>query len=1040
MPFSPEDRLSHVRAAFAGKYEILDILGQGGSATVYLARDARHSRTVAIKVLDSALTDAVGGKRFLREIETAAGLVHPHILTVHDSGEADGLLYYVMPHVAGQSLRDRIRKSGSLKPIEALQIAGDVADALAYAHARGVIHRDIKPGNILVAEDGRAWVADFGVARALMSTDRSVTSSGLFVGTPLYMSPEQAAADSSIDGKSDLYSLGCVLYEMLTGKPPFQGSVHVALAAKLHGIGTPDPIDSAVPAEVASIIRKVLNPDPNERHENAAIFGRALTEAAAALDGQRSKSRRRSLQWSGRHPWLRSRWFALAASLAAAVLLIRAWTVWGSSRAPLVNPDRYVVVPFANAAGLSVPLGLEDALIREIEKWRDLEVVDASPLLDVGPDAPLSTQDARRFAVDSGAGLFITGEYSGPASRPRVRVFLHAVSSNAPIDEASAALAPYRADAIVELVEQLLFPEKRVLQQALPTSDVGTAYAAAWRAYISGLAETEKLDLVQADSAFRRAVATDPDFAHAHFWLSQVALWLWQPLTVVEAAAARALRSVDRLPPRDQILARAAWHMGRAEFPEACIRYDSLTTRYPYDFAPWYGLGECTRRDSVVVRDPDRSPSGWSFRSSWHRSVSAYRQAFLLLRTPARSDTVQRRVLSGFRENDFGRVREVLFTGSGRFRPGHSLPNKEPFYAGASWQGDTLAFMPYPAEDVFAGRRWTVSASEFAAIENQRRVFRNIAAAWSQAFPDNLDALEAVAVSLELLGDGNAVDTIAAARQFAVDATDRYRLAAREALLRFKFSVPDRVDGLERAVELADSLLNADDPPPALAGSTWALASLVGRADVAARAARSSANQLTGVPVGHRSEAAALIAYAALGEPVDSIQAVERRLEQAIRGAGSPESIDSVRYLALGQAAALAFPSHTFELLRDGLLFDDYQLTLGAALLRSDTVFIRDELQRIREARRSLRPADLTLDALFVEAWILTRIGAVQDAIDWLDPTLEAFRYQQLWEVWDAPIQLSSVMRAIQLRAELARTVGDTNTAERWSRAHRLVR
>jgi serine/threonine-protein kinase len=204
-------------------------------ATVYLARDLKHDRSVAVKVLNPGLAVNLGPERFVREIKTAANLTHPHILPLHDSGEADGFLFYVMPYVKGESLRTRLMREKRLPVEEAVQIAREVADALACAHGEGVIHRDVKPGNIML-EGGHAFLADFGVAHAVAEArDERITQTGVSVGTPAYMSPEQATGEGGVDGRSDQYALGCVLYEMLTGRPPFQAkSAAAVLASHLH--------------------------------------------------------------------------------------------------------------------------------------------------------------------------------------------------------------------------------------------------------------------------------------------------------------------------------------------------------------------------------------------------------------------------------------------------------------------------------------------------------------------------------------------------------------------------------------------------------------------------------------------------------------------------------------------------------------------------------------------------------------------------------------------------------------------------------------
>src|SRR5690349_11529014 len=222
-----------VAAALSGRYTIERELGAGGMATVYLARDVKHDRKVAVKVLHPDLAAALGAERFLAEIRTTANLQHPHILALHDSGEADGFLFYVMPFIDGESLRDRLTRERQLPIGDALRIAREVADALGYAHEHGVIHRDIKPENILL-QGGHAFVADFGIALAVQSAGgQRMTQTGLSLGTPQYMSPEQAMGERTIDARSDLYALGAVVYEMLTGDPPFRGSTVQAIVAKV---------------------------------------------------------------------------------------------------------------------------------------------------------------------------------------------------------------------------------------------------------------------------------------------------------------------------------------------------------------------------------------------------------------------------------------------------------------------------------------------------------------------------------------------------------------------------------------------------------------------------------------------------------------------------------------------------------------------------------------------------------------------------------------------------------------------------------------
>jgi len=222
-----------IEAALSGRYRIERELGAGGMATVYLAHDPRHDRPVAIKVLNRDLGATLGSERFLAEIRTTARLQHPHILPLLDSGEADGLLFYVMPVVTGESLRGRLERERQLPVADAVRIAREVASALDYAHRHGVVHRDIKPENILL-QDGQALVADFGIALAVQQAGgERLTQTGLSLGTPQYMSPEQAMGERTIDARSDIYALGAVAYEMLAGEPPFTGPTVQAIVARL---------------------------------------------------------------------------------------------------------------------------------------------------------------------------------------------------------------------------------------------------------------------------------------------------------------------------------------------------------------------------------------------------------------------------------------------------------------------------------------------------------------------------------------------------------------------------------------------------------------------------------------------------------------------------------------------------------------------------------------------------------------------------------------------------------------------------------------
>jgi serine/threonine-protein kinase len=325
---TPTDRLT---TALAGRYRVDRELGQGGMATVYLAHDVRHDRDVAIKVVHQELAAALGAERFLAEIKTTARLQHPHILPLLDSGDADGLLYYVMPYVAGESLRDRLQREKQLPIEDAVRIAREVADALGSAHAHGIVHRDIKPENILL-QGGHALVADFGIALAVQSAGGTrLTQTGLSLGTPQYMSPEQAMGDMAVDARSDLYALGAVTYEMITGEPPFTGATIQSIVAKVLSDRPrpPSMVRETVPQNVEAAVLKALAKLPADRFSDATAFASALvtpsfqeTRGAAAA------------QFRGTVDGVR-RWKLVSAGLAVAVLGLAAALVL--RRAPASN-------------------------------------------------------------------------------------------------------------------------------------------------------------------------------------------------------------------------------------------------------------------------------------------------------------------------------------------------------------------------------------------------------------------------------------------------------------------------------------------------------------------------------------------------------------------------------------------------------------------------------------------------------------------------------------------------------------------------------
>src|SRR5512146_2261204 len=581
-----------LETALAGRYTIDREIGRGGMAIVYLAYDLRNERDVALKVLRPELAVTLAPERFLQEIRFSANLAHPHILPLHDSGDADGLLYYVMPFVRGESLRDRLEREGQLPLVDALTIAREVADALDYAHRAGVVHRDIKPENILL-EEGHAVVSDFGIARAISAAGSRVTAVGTTVGTPDYMSPEQGEGKGPLDGRSDIYSLGCVLFEMLAGMPPAavtppEGPAAGPLRAR-NRLAELTALRPSVPPEVAGIVARMLEPKPKDRFATAAD----AAEALAAPSGI----------WTPRSVLARRRRRAVGLGVAATLILGGvALVVAPGMLSAKLDRARLVVVPFVYRAGAAPPLLQGDRyallLSEAFERWQDVRVVDpvrvSDALARLG-DTALTLKAARKVARDLGAGLLSWGEVSEAGDSILVTVGLYDLTRfgrvgkrhTASIDRAGVTLAAK----VRELADSLLLGV--ATPGAARDAAAGTNLLGAFYAYAAGQEATARWDLDSAARAFRAALDLDPGYPHAHLWLAQVLAWEEQPREAWQYHAQAAAGSSRRLASQEHLLAVALEELGAGQYPEACDRYRQAIHRDSLSFAPWFGLGLC---------------------------------------------------------------------------------------------------------------------------------------------------------------------------------------------------------------------------------------------------------------------------------------------------------------------------------------------------------------------------------------------------------------------------------------------------------------
>ena len=433
---------------FGDRYRVEREIGRGGMATVYLCFDTKIERNVAIKLLHPDLAAAVGGERFHREIKITTGLQHPNILPAYDSGEADGSLYYVMPFVEGESLRDRITRERQLPVQDALNITTEIASALQYAHSQNIVHRDIKPENILL-ESGRAVLADFGIARAVTSVAdvEQLTQTGMSLGTPTYMSPEQALGEKHIDGRSDQYSLACVLYEMLAGYPPFMANTMQALVAK--HLGEPVPmittVRPAVPDELEDVIMRALEKVPADRFTSMQEFSESLALVAgttgtwARRSGRHTQSRLTPLRATRTSNRIYAQSGALTrkrlAIAAAATMVLGAGigTAWYLTKGPDegnirqmgaaisgFEPRRVAIPYFRDVSATKqfgeIASGLTEGLIDELSEVRDLEVIQRSAISAYREESVGSDVIASAFK----AGWVIEGSVDDDGANVRV--------------------------------------------------------------------------------------------------------------------------------------------------------------------------------------------------------------------------------------------------------------------------------------------------------------------------------------------------------------------------------------------------------------------------------------------------------------------------------------------------------------------------------------------------------------------------------------------------------------------------------------------
>jgi serine/threonine protein kinase/Flp pilus assembly protein TadD len=607
------DLQQHLDRGLAGRYVIDRQLGEGGMAVVFLARDLRHDRRVALKVLRPEISAEIGAERFLREIKMAAGLTHPHILPVYDSGEADGLLFYVMPNMEGNTLRERLNAERQIAIPEALRITREVATALDYAHRNRVIHRDIKPENILLHE-GNAMVADFGIGKALSST-ATVTQTGLAVGTPAYMSPEQASGDHEIDGRSDIYSLGCVLYEMLTGEVPFTGPTAQAIIAKR--FISPVPHVKAmrdVPDGLDELVTRALARAPVDRFATAGQLADAIGGSAG-------------LQHTP--PELRKN---APAAKSVAVLPF-------TDMSPEKDQDYFTD-------------GIAEEIINALSKIQTLRVASRSSAFAFKGKG----LDIREVGEKLGVSTVLEGSVRKAGNRLRITAQLvnaadgyHLWSDRFDRELADVfAVQDEIADNIVKALRVVLSDnEKRAIEQARPENFQAYEYYLRGRQFVHQYREKS---LQFARRMFQRAIEVDPNFARAYAGLADLSSMLYQwwdasdaNLSQAETASRKALELAPDL---------AAAHASRGfamtlkkQYPEAEQAFEVALKLDPMLFEAYYFYARTCFQQGKLEQAAKLFEKASEVRPEDFQAQALCSQVYAVLGRTADDETARRRTI-----------------------------------------------------------------------------------------------------------------------------------------------------------------------------------------------------------------------------------------------------------------------------------------------------------------------------------------------------------------------------------------------------------
>jgi len=969
--------------ALTDRYEVVEELGRGGHAVVYRAHDRTIRRDVAIKLLRSdALSDELRA-RFQQEIELTARLEHEHILHVYDTGEFAGRPFVVMELATNRTLADRLAAERQLPVGEALALTRQVGIALAHAHAHGVIHRDVKPENILLGADG-AILADFGIARITQDTAiRGLTSTGVVVGTVLYMSPEQLCAEKTLDARSDQYALACVLYEMLAGVRPHVATTveglrllrisgqHAAVSA--HRPATPDAVEAA--------LMRALSPMPADRFRSIDAFLVALGVLATdefvtgplhhAAHGRSARHPAHATSASSRVRPRRSfvGLIAWSAPVAASMLALFAWSrvnrtkTWPRSAATdglvigLQLDDRLG----ANASSVGGRVG--SALRSELGQWPAVVVSAGRPASEQTPRVALST-------LAQGDSTLVRMVVRQPRTGQSV-VFdtTIAAPSATAAQELARRLARFALLTVVSSDDASDLSDPGILHndsrlssdQARGVRTLHDRSVDALREYARGFQRLRDGALDSASASFRLAGSASTTFGAAHLWAAQSAYWARPTKTFAWARSVELAQRSGTLRGEDSLLAAGLAGMSRMEFQDACRQFDAATNVNAQSFAAWYGAGECRRLDSLVIS----RGTVLDFRSSHWDAMTKYRRAVALAPTPPLLATL------------FPVIMRTTYAFAGRVRLGRRAGSRVAEYqALPSLSADTLAFHPVSFDEMRRMGSTSVPATLQPAVRRGAAVALELTQQWIERSPEYAPAWFHHAVALELSGRftsvrGELSADSALARAAAVDRAGRLHTAIAIARTRNALRRGD-LDSAVRLARAATSEMRTATLTPGQRDSLAPLAALVGdlpRA-LALSASDESNAQLSPVLAQARRDfrlRAVLGMCDGLGEAKESlVRAFAAAVAPAERAKQQQQWIRPV----LRAAVPCLGPSVIGDGAPDGPLETAYQ-----ALASGDQRVARRTLRDLQTRRSGATASLLTWDWLFPESGALVQAG-----------------------------------------------------------------